>query len=354
MSWGVGGASRRARWWRPAAAGLAFAVLIATAACTEDEPAEEPAPAAGSIATLPDSAELVAAVAAASDDPVLTDDLRQMITAVALVGSLTGPQERCVAFYLADRPDESCVLGNPAAEPEILLWGDGHAAQWVPALSQVAAETGYRLRVVTKHGCPPLLGLTPWLEAESRAYSECARFNNAALAQVREAEPALVIVGGALRGSAFMVDGVRTDLGDPAPRNGWQPRAARDPIWQQGLRTTLEELQALPASTRVVVLGDTPYPRLDASQCLPAHPDDPTRCAAAREVAVHAEHNAAEQQTAEEYDATYLDPLPWLCADQDCPAVIDGQFVYRDSFSLGRGYVMRLSRALAEELELVE
>ena len=58
--------------------------------------------------------------------------------------------------------DIGCRIGDPAAQPSFVLWGDSHAAMLVPALRQLARAhrvSGYEITAV---GCPPLyLAQTP-------------------------------------------------------------------------------------------------------------------------------------------------------------------------------------------------
>lgn len=47
-----------------------------------------------------------------------------------------------------------CVLGDVSATNTVLLLGDSHAMQWVPAFDAAAKDAGLRLAVRWRHGCP--------------------------------------------------------------------------------------------------------------------------------------------------------------------------------------------------------
>ena len=46
------------------------------------------------------------------------------------------------------------VYGDADSSDTIVLTGDSHAAQWLPALERLARERGWRLVAVTKSACP--------------------------------------------------------------------------------------------------------------------------------------------------------------------------------------------------------
>ena len=47
-----------------------------------------------------------------------------------------------------------CVFGDTAGATTVVLFGDSHAAQWFPALDDIATRHHWRLLVLTKKGCP--------------------------------------------------------------------------------------------------------------------------------------------------------------------------------------------------------
>jgi hypothetical protein len=48
------------------------------------------------------------------------------------------------------------VIGDPAAKPTTLLWGDSHAAALQSVIGEALLERGLAARVATMAGCPPL------------------------------------------------------------------------------------------------------------------------------------------------------------------------------------------------------
>lgn len=52
-----------------------------------------------------------------------------------------------------------CRLGDPAAAPDFLVWGDSHGRAFRDAIDRAAAEHGRAGLLVWAGGCPPLMGL---------------------------------------------------------------------------------------------------------------------------------------------------------------------------------------------------
>jgi hypothetical protein len=82
----------------------------------------------------------------------------------------------CHVNLIAIEP-KVCVYGDTESDFTVALYGDSHAAQWFPALNQIALERQWRLVILTKMGCttidlitanslvgPTYPGCRPWRE----------------------------------------------------------------------------------------------------------------------------------------------------------------------------------------------
>ena len=337
---------------------LAAGGLAACSGSDGDEDAGKPPAGAGLppevvyLRSLPDSAlmqQFVAASVGPEADTVDPEALLPRPGEIASYGSLTAAEQRCVLDYDDDAVDESCVFGDPSGKRDIVLWGDSRAAMWLPAVAQVADQTGHRLTVATKMGCPPLLDVTPWLTGEGRSFAECARFNSDVAAMVDEDPPDVVVLTGGVQGFAVTQDGRARPLGDSRPDNSWVPDRPADRLWQEGLGRTLATFDD---RTEVFVLGEAPYLQEDPGVCLADHLDSATDCGVPRRTGVHAAHDAAERRTARSHGATYVSPLPWLCSERLCPAVVTSRVTHRDAHHLNREFVRWVARALGVAIGL--
>ena len=117
----------------------------------------------------------------------------------------------------------------------------------------------------------------------------------------------------------------------------------REDLWAAGLRRAIDSMAA---ARSIVVLGDTPNPKGDPPVCLSAHPGDVLACATPSSTAIDPERTATEREVSSASGATFIDPSPWLCPTEPCPAVIGDVLVYRD----GHHMTTPFARALAPYL----
>ena len=76
----------------------------------------------------------------------------------------------------------------PTDGPVAVIWGDSHAAHFVPGLKPMLEQQGYRVAQITASGCPPILGF----EAPRRP--NCRAINDFAFDWIRRTKPSLVIL----------------------------------------------------------------------------------------------------------------------------------------------------------------
>jgi peptidoglycan/LPS O-acetylase OafA/YrhL len=140
-----------------------------------------------------------------------------------------------------DRTDPhpaTCFFGE-TSQPQltVVLFGDSHAAQWFPALLEIADVRHWRLATIIKPGCTPLNireDVTPRLERV------CEEWRHAAIGEIKELDPELVILTSSSRNLG--ADGkIVADM-----------RA-----WEQGARDTFAALAKQGGKVRFI--RDTPY-----------------------------------------------------------------------------------------------
>jgi peptidoglycan/LPS O-acetylase OafA/YrhL len=221
-----------------------------------------------------------------------------------------------------------CAYGLEASTHTIALFGDSHAAQWLPALDRLGDKQGFRVLAMVKSGCPSAT-VTVGRMQTTAAYTECDAWRNKAIERITDAKPALVIVSNLQR--YLPLD----PIADP---NQW---------WGQGLTTTLTQLTPL---APVVVLADTPFPEINVPECLSAHLSDVSACAIPAGVAISNDRRNVEVAAATATGATHLDPSSWVCPDDPCAAVSGRYLVYRDGSHLSTPYVRSLANELATGL----
>lgn len=217
-----------------------------------------------------------------------------------------------------------CALGDVEGSHTIVLLGDSQAQMWSGAFQGLAVRHHDRLVVLSKSAC------APWLDVPTKpgggAFPACEAFRTRALAWIRAARPAQVVV-----------------TGDPTGL-GANPGSIR------GLLAALA-----PSTSPVAVLGPIPWygPNwggLDPMSCLEVHAASIQQCAQhpARFLAEYGADVAAMRAAAVSDHARYVNVLPLFCTAERCPTEVAHRLVYLDSRHMTWVYAEYLATPLGE------
>jgi len=237
-------------------------------------------------------------------------------------------------YATVDAPD--CTYGVPEADMSVLLLGDSHAQQWLPALERLAYERAWRLRAITKGACP-MVDVTVWNQPLKRAYRECDAWREQALVIIDEEEPDLVLVASA-------------DMYEPTDGEGRRLEDGAADAWDAGLVSYLGRLAD--HAPRVVVLADTPRVGYDPADCLASGPGIEA-CDADSGRMVDAAYREREAAAAQAAGVELVSATGWLCTQTDCPLVRGPFLVYRDSHHLTATFAAQLAGELGAALDAV-
>ncbi|MCY7396127.1 MAG: acyltransferase [Nocardioides sp.] len=235
-----------------------------------------------------------------------------------------------------DRP--LCPRGDPEAERTLVLIGDSHARQWIPALDTLSQRYGYRAYFLVREGCPGA-DVTPWLANGTGPSTACAEFQDWAVEQVEELDPAVVLVG-----SEANQGGLADDDGELVTQT--DEVAA---LFQQGMVRQIDRLQ--PLAERVVVIGDPPALEFNPGRCLSKRQASLEGCLSGEEPRSLTMIEAL-RQAARATGATYVETGQWFCSQGECPAVIGAYIARRDPTHVSVSYAAYLSDELEEEIGL--
>ncbi|MEU4714738.1 acyltransferase family protein [Micromonospora purpureochromogenes] len=225
----------------------------------------------------------------------------------------------------------TCVYGVKDASYTVVLAGDSHAAQWLPALEAVAVQRKWRVVTHTKSSCP---FLAMEVALDGRPYTSCTEWNQRVRDQLRADPPDLLLVGN----SHYLT-----------VRDGELVTRDAHDILATGLRNTWREMTGI--GVPVVVLRDPPYHRRDPVECVSANPDRLTRCAPPRDELLAAGGGIAQERAAEGQPGVHLVDLnDAICPTDRCAAVIGGVLVYRDTNHLTATYARTLAPRLDSAL----
>jgi peptidoglycan/LPS O-acetylase OafA/YrhL len=250
---------------------------------------------------------------AALDEPTLYDD-------------------GCVVERDSTAVNEDCWYGDPDGEKTVVLFGDSHAAQWFPALNQVAEAAGWRLLAMTKANCS-VADVTEIDPKLGREYTECADWKEEVFDLLDDLQPEAVVT------TAFDDKDIVAD--DP------------DQAWIDGWVDSVERLQD--SSDEVYYMADSTDLGEDVPECLAENPEDASVCVGDLDKSIiEPERRQALIEAVSDTGANVVDPVPWLC-DLDrgtCPVVVGNLLVYRDSNHLSARFVAELAPQVATAIPL--
>jgi len=211
----------------------------------------------------------------------------------------------CVAGLLGP-PPEPCTI-EPARTRRAALLGDSHAMQWADAVRRVARDARVGLTVYGRAACPfaDIRVVNPQL---GREYRECDVWRRETLSRIRAERPAVVVISEA----TALYRGRQVD-DRPFER-----------VWDEGVRRSLS---ALPPTTRVVFVQDTPIWPSDPNECLANNVDSAARCALSAQVVLDIETRRRVSGLAPA--VTVIDPVPALCRTT-CSPILWNVLAYRD------------------------
>jgi peptidoglycan/LPS O-acetylase OafA/YrhL len=237
-------------------------------------------------------------------------------------------------------PPSVCQRGDPKGTISVVLLGDSHADQWIPALVVLAAQKHWRLYTWTKSLCPAEAVVT-WFK-NTHPYDACTAWRASVrqrLSQIGHID--LILVGRI------------ADLQD-AIRIGGRlvSRAASPGPWATASHQMFLDLGRI--ATHVVVLRDTPLPRFDVPGCLSAHSAD--RCSFLRSRGVDLDRLLYQAERAAATDAvSFVDLNNLICPPAPRCTVVNaaGLIEYRDANHLTASYVTSIAPQLAAQIQIV-
>ena len=221
----------------------------------------------------------------------------------------------CHANY-AQTQSAKCEYANLESDKVMVLYGDSHAAQWFPALLEIANRSGYKLISLTKSACPSVE--TVRKDQGGFKMSRCAKWRENTTERIRQIQPDVLVM------SSFQYFAQPPQFKD---RTKW---------WNDGQRKLLRDVKD--SSSQLIYITDTPHPMRDILACLTNN--SISKC-----------NTSQRSENLSISGFKVVDPNPWLCSNV-CPAVKDGVVAYRDashiSVDMSIALIPRLTQALRD------
>jgi hypothetical protein len=235
-------------------------------------------------------------------------DLKQVVEKPVIYG------DGCHVNY-GETKSGKCTYGDKGSSRKIVLFGDSHAAQWFPALEDIARDNGFELVSLTKSACPSVD--IPRDDQGAYKNAECEKWRQNSIERIQGLKPVAVIL------SSMQYYGAPDGYSN---RNKW---------WNEGQRRLLADLEG--SSNNLIYISGTPHPLRDIPNCLATR--DLSSC------------NTTEKTPNLIIPGfKQIDPTSWLCT-RTCPAIKDGYVAYRDASHISIDAALALKPLLENALK---
>jgi len=213
-----------------------------------------------------------------------------------------------------------CTLGNPEGGLKVIIAGDSHAANWVPAADAAGTAKGWRVTAYTKSGCP--LTTQP-VRVRGRSYEACLKWGRRMFQIIERDAPDIVILSQSA-GATLSTE-------------------EEDMSMEAALHETWTRLDSL--TGHVLVIADTPKFSEAPLDCL-ARSD-----ACALPLDEYLRTDPQRSAAATSGVATLIDMNDAVCPNGLCPPIVGNVVVWRDAHHLTQTYSRTAGHALAERVQ---
>jgi len=211
--------------------------------------------------------------------------------------------DSCIVQPTLSVTPSNCVFGDPHGIP-VVLFGDSHAQQWLPALEKLAPKLHWKIYMFTKAGCPAP-AIASLQNGSDLSMPECPVWRAGSLQRITtQVHPKLIIV------SSF--NHYLT----------YQEELLQD--WN----TTLAILRR--AHAPIVDIADTPFPGFEVPACMSSSLNDWSRCSFRQTRALAVDPVELASLAGNEPDVHMVNLSNYLCPSARCPAARDHVLFYRD------------------------
>jgi peptidoglycan/LPS O-acetylase OafA/YrhL len=229
---------------------------------------------------------------------------------------------------LSDATPKLCSFGELShPESTVVLFGDSHAAQWFPALKDIAELRRWKLVTIVKSACSPM-------NIKVGAMESCEQWRKLAIAAIQEMHPDTVIMSSS---SLY--------------RQRDNSRLIDTSVWEKGSHDTFLAIARHGIAVRLI--RDTPHADYDVPLCLAqlAWNGHATCPPLTRAGAVDSDIYQAEVRSAANFkEVKIIDMSDAICGADSCETAQGDNIKYRDGDHLTSRYAESLANALQEQI----
>lgn len=227
----------------------------------------------------------------------------------------------CLGEWASSVPDIKTVCRAHSAtqnpSKSIVIMGDSHSEQWMPALQYAADENNWEIISIIKAACPYSISVP-------QATADCNNFNQEATDYVTERKPdAVLMVGTVAKPSS--------------------PDEALQPGFSQATGNLIGQ------GIQVVAMRDNPRFTFNMAECVISNGSKAPQCNPALDtlLADTSPFDAVQDPPAGLF---MLDMTDYICGEQKCSGVVGNMFVYIDDNHLTKDYSATMGPVFTQRL----
>jgi len=240
-------------------------------------------------------------------------------------------KDRCHTQQDLEKSLRPCEYGNLQSRTTIVLFGDSHALSWFPALERLAIKKDWKLVSLTMSSCWPS-DIPAWNATTNKLMPNCAIWRAVTLKDIIKMKPQMIFITGT-RGFTTVDKNNNVLVGDQ-----------RTKAWEDGMLRTIDTLKQ--ASSKVILLSDTPISIFDAPSCLKENPRSIAQCATPYSKSVSLSWLTEEKHLAEKEGILWVNPTPWICATDPCSPLSGRYELFVDKGHLTASFAWTLEKPL--------
>jgi peptidoglycan/LPS O-acetylase OafA/YrhL len=230
----------------------------------------------------------------------------------------------------------TCTFGDPKGKFDVALFGNSHAAQWLPALIEVANARHWKITTYIVSSCVPVKLRADW-DRGTQAATDCLRWTDQAIAAVTAQRPDLLVFANRTSNPVKGVDSLHDSMDE----------------WAAAYRTTLTRLAVM--KRPIVVIQDTPasiWSGIDSPpECVASRKDPEKDCSGPRAKWVPDDPAVTAAESLDGKGIHVIDLNDYLCTLNTCSSVVGGVIAYADGSHMTETFNRTLAPYLDEALQ---
>lgn len=209
-----------------------------------------------------------------------------------------------------------CTSGNVHVRRRFVVFGDSHAAAWMPGLNSFGTHHRWSVTPIIHTGCT--------LGVATGGGSVCGAWWPKVAPRIRQLRPAFMIIA-----------------------QYYDPRHPAAQMYA-GLRTELRTFRKL-VPTVILMEDDPRHPQINPVDCLADSGATLGSCTLRYPAELETEHRTI-QRMVNRLGAHYMRTKKWFCFGGKCPTVVGNTVVYRDTEHITITYSRQIAPDLSDAL----